>query len=369
MENIMIDCRHAGGNIRVKAVSGNRVQLEQDLRDTPKFWFYWNFSVSSRVPQTIVFEFMNGEVLGPWGPAISRDGISWDWLGSESLISRASFAYDFQEAEEKVYFSFSLPYQVHHFESFYSRIAGHPQVRRKVLTLSEQLRPVPILLAGNGALDRHIVFTCRHHACESTPAYLLEGLLEYYLEQSKSTVLDNYMFHYIPFVDIDGVENGDQGKNRAPHDHNRDYIDSPIYRSTAAIMDYVRSLRLWVGIDFHGPYKWGDRNDFPFFAKAYPPIKEETEKLCESLKHLTSNSGHADRIVYDPIHDVDMGEGFNQPHERSCSSFFERQKAKIACIFEFPYFGTGNTVYTQQNCRQFGTHFAQALENYLMEQV
>lgn len=369
METVAIDCRHAGGNIRVMSVEGNRVRLEQDLRDTEKWWFYWNFSASSRQPQTVVFEFTNKEVLGPWGPAISRDGVNWDWLGSDALLSRESFAYDFREADEKVFFSFSIPYQMHHFESFYSRFEGHPRVRRKVLTISEQLRPVPLMLAGTGVFNRHVVFTCRHHACESTPSYLLEGLLGYYLEQAKSTVLDHYLIHYIPFVDIDGVENGDQGKNRAPHDHNRDYIESPIYRSTKAIVNYVQPLHLLVGIDFHGPYKWGGRNDFPFFAKCCPPIKEETDILCEQLNRLTMNDSHAGSIVYDPIHDVEMGVEFNQPHERSCSAFFERQKAKLACIFEFPYFGANGTAFTQQNCRQFGVRFAQALESYLLLQL
>ncbi|CAG7646407.1 hypothetical protein PAESOLCIP111_05161 [Paenibacillus solanacearum] len=369
MDNIIIDCRHAGGNIKVTTVDGNRVRLEQDLRDTSKWWFYWNFSARSRQSQTVVFEFTNKEVVGPWGPAISRDGVNWDWLGSDSLISRESFSYDFREEDEKIFFSFSMPYQLHHFESFYSRFESHPQVRRKVLTISEQLRPVPLLLAGNGAHDRHIVFTCRHHACESTPSYLLEGLLGYYLEQPKSTVLDNYLIHYVPFVDIDGVENGDQGKNRAPHDHNRDYIDSPIYRSTAAIVNYVEPLRLLVGIDFHGPNKWGGRNDVPFFAKCYPPIKEETDILCEQLKILTMNLSHADDIVYDPIHDVEMGVAFNQPHGRSCSAFFERQQAKLVSIVEFPYFGTHHTAFTQQNCRKFGARFAQALESYLILQL
>ena len=28
----------------------------------------------------------------------------------------------------------------------------------------------------------------------------------------------------VPFMDKDGVVNGDQGKKRLPHDHNRDYV-------------------------------------------------------------------------------------------------------------------------------------------------
>ena len=33
----------------------------------------------------------------------------------------------------------------------------------------------------------------------------------------------------IPFMDKDGVEEGDQGKNRKPRDHNRDYIGQSVH--------------------------------------------------------------------------------------------------------------------------------------------
>ncbi|MBQ6011409.1 MAG: hypothetical protein IJL17_22960, partial [Kiritimatiellae bacterium] len=34
-------------------------------------------------------------------------------------------------------------------------------------------------------------------------------------------IRDNADCVFVPFMDKDGVENGDQGKHRAPHDHNR----------------------------------------------------------------------------------------------------------------------------------------------------
>lgn len=61
--------------------------------------------------------------------------------------------------------------------------------------------------------------TARHHACESTGNYVLEGVLE---ELIKS-LPNNLSVMCVPFVDYDGVVNGDQGKNRFQHDHNRDY--------------------------------------------------------------------------------------------------------------------------------------------------
>jgi len=366
MENIRITDNYAGGNIRVIAQEGNLVKLEQDIRDTSGWWFYWNFRAEADQAQTIVFEFLNGEVIGPWGPAVSMDGIRWQWLGTDSLISRLSFRYSFTEGE-RVYFSFSLPYQLHHFERFYSRISDVPAVRRQVLTLSEQLRPVPLLVIGNTTARKHIMFTCRHHACESPPSYLLEGLLYYYLSQAESKVLQQFAIHCVPFVDLDGVENGDQGKARQPHDHNRDYVAAPRYEATAAIAEYAKSLELVAGIDLHSPYKWGERNDFPFVVKRGSPVKGEIERFNACLATATRSRAASGLISYSSIHDIEMGEDWNQPNGATCSAFFERTGAQLVFSFELPYFGNENMVISQDNCRQFGADFARALEAYLLQ--
>ena len=40
-------------------------------------------------------------------------------------------------------------------------------------------------------------------------------------------------------MDKDGVEDGDQGKNRRPGDHNRDWDGESIYNSTEAVREFL----------------------------------------------------------------------------------------------------------------------------------
>ena len=67
----------------------------------------------------------------------------------------------------------------------------------------------------------------------------------------------------IPFMDRDGVEDGDQGKNRTPHDHNRDYNERPLYPEVSALMKLGESLkpRVLVATDLHCPHIRGEWND------------------------------------------------------------------------------------------------------------
>jgi len=364
--SVRIGCRHAGGNIRVVSVEDDCAVLEQELRDTSGWWFYWNFSASAARGRRIRFEFANGEVIGPWGPAVSKDGVEWRWLGAESLLPRQSFTYTFQHDHETVYFCFCIPYQLHHFEQFYARIAGRHSLKREVLTLSEQLRPLPLVTLGNREADRHVVFTARHHACESTPLYVLEGVLDTLLASDSSPLLERYQVHVIPFMDLDGVENGDQGKSRIPHDHNRDYTEDPIYRSTAALMKYTKTLQPAIAVDFHGPFKWGERNDVPFFVNRSSPWKEEVNKLSGLLEKISGERREADAVKHQSIHNLAMGEDWNQLNSRTCASWFERSGAHLACSFEYPYFGTADMRITADKSRTFGEDFARALEMYAM---
>jgi hypothetical protein len=48
---------------------------------------------------------------------------------------------------------------------------------------------------------------------------------------------DRVEFLIVPFVDKDGVEEGDQGKNRHPHDHNRDYATPCLYPEVQALRE------------------------------------------------------------------------------------------------------------------------------------
>ncbi len=86
-------------------------------------------------------------------------------------------------------------------------------------------KDIPCFTLGNGS--KHIALISRHHACESTGTFVLEGVIAALL---KNPIPDTTVF-CVPMVDFDGVCTGDHGKRRNPNDHNRDYTvgESAIY--------------------------------------------------------------------------------------------------------------------------------------------
>jgi len=212
-----------GGNITVVGQNGNDIYLENQIRDSREDWFYWSFCVEDCAGQELNFHMQQPNRLGYWGPAVSYDLKKWHWLND---VDGDSFIYKFATDENKVYFAHSMLY---HPDRFFE-LAKELSLPVTELCKSRKGRSVPSFLFGNGS--KSIILTARHHACESTGSYILEGVLR----EFKENPIDNTKVLCVPFVDLDGVIDGDQGKARKPHDHNRDYKpNESLYPETAAI--------------------------------------------------------------------------------------------------------------------------------------
>lgn len=365
MGSLRIESNYAGGNIQTVEIGNGYAVLAQDLRNTAEWWFYWNFSAVADCDTEWRFAFANRGVIGPWGPATSLNGIDWEWLGAHSRISETEFRCRLKQGERR-YFSFALPYQAHHYQQFARTMHRHPLVRIGRLGLSEQLREIPLITIGSPQAKKHLVFTGRHHACEATVSWMVEGLLVHLLQQHADDFLRQHQIHYVPFMDVDGVENGDQGKNRIPHDHNRDYLPEPLYQSVRLLKAYLSALpAVEAAIDFHCSYQWGGRNDHPFIVMLDSPFKEGQDAFGNLLAQITQESTQQDKILYNRTYDIARGEEWNTPGGTRADTYFATLAPRLCMTFVFPYFGTADSVCTLPAIRQFGERFAQALVGHV----
>ncbi len=235
-KTLMVDADFPGGNIIVDEVNGDDVYLHQDLRDTAGDWFYWYFRVKGAAGRTLTFHFTKGDQapIGVRGPAVSDNGgRNWRWLGAQATRG-SSFMYAFPSDAIDVRFCFAFPYQAENLHRF---LAAHQQNRSlKVETLCKSKRDRDVELIRLGRLDgqaaHRIALTCRHHCCEMMASYVLEGIIEEVLvgNEDGRWLREHAELFIVPMVDKDGVEDGDQGKNRKPRDHNRDYVGTSVHR-------------------------------------------------------------------------------------------------------------------------------------------
>ncbi len=99
--------------------------------------------------------------------------------------------------------------------------------------------------------------TARHHACETPGSFVLEGLLEEVLTGQGEAVgwlREQGEVLGLPFMDRDGVERGEEGRGRSPHDHNRDYGEVCVWPEVRALRELLPGWgagRRFVALDLH----------------------------------------------------------------------------------------------------------------------
>ncbi|MBL8828742.1 MAG: hypothetical protein JNM18_17315, partial [Planctomycetaceae bacterium] len=270
--NVALRSDFPGGNVLVVKSSGADVELAPGLRGGMP-WFYWHFEAQASQPGKVTFAFAGQPRIGVRGPAVSTDGgRSWRWLGTEQVTyaalgtpagdkSRETFTYEFLPQQLTVRFAVAIPYLADDLQRFLDVQRENPHWRQLSLTKTRRGTPVELLQIGEpGPNVRAMIVTARHHACESMASYVLEGFLQAAMSDRPEgrAFRQRYVLYAIPLVDKDGVQAGDQGKNRAPHDHNRDYGPTPMYPEIAAIQALAESQQVQYAIDFHCPALRGD---------------------------------------------------------------------------------------------------------------
>jgi hypothetical protein len=292
--NLAIRSDFPGGNIVIDGTDGETVRLSPDLR-TSKPWFYWYFEVQAEKPGRFTFVLPAGRI-GTRGPAVSVDGgETWNWLGVENVTfaipaaktpgvtPQDTFAYEFTSAGQKVRFSVGFPYVQSNLDAFLSKAAGNPNLKQSELAKTLGGKSVELLQIGSpGSGKTAMAVAARSHACEALASYVLEGFLGEAMSDSPAGVefRKKYVLYAVPILDKDGVEAGDQGKNRDPHDHNRDYGTNNLYPEIKALQELAVAQKVQVGIDFHCPALKGDIHEaYHWLGLKIPHISTNIDEL------------------------------------------------------------------------------------------
>jgi len=378
-----IDCAFPGGNIIVDQIQGDTVLLRQDLRDTQGNWFYWYFRVRKAAGRTLSFQFTKGNVIGVRGPAVSVDrGRTWRWLGADA-VKDSTFRFTFPRGADEVRFCMTVPYVERNLTEFLRRYRRNPYLKTDVLCKTKKGRSVELLHLGrlDGQCDQRVVITARHHACETIASYSLEGLLASVLADSDDGkwFREHVEFLVVPFMDKDGVEQGDQGKNRKPRDHNRDYEGESIHPSVRALRELVPRWsegRLRVALDMHCPLiratGWeaardNRAEDLQFSGVSNQAVWARVEQFCRILESVQTGP-----LVYSTKNNTPFGAGWNTAANNASLKPFDEWASEQPGIFaattiEIPYASAGGGPVTAESARAFGADLARALRRYLAE--
>ncbi len=360
-----------GGNIVINNISTDSVWLAPDLSFTQGEWFYWYFKISGISGKTITFNFDQKNVFTKYGPAYSiNNDFSWKWYG-ENRITNNSFLFSFTEQDTIAFFSMAFPYTEKNLKEFLGNLKNKELLKIDTLCYSPEHRVIEkIIIPSLSEESRNkVLITARHHACEMMASFVLEGIIKSLLnDETLQSLREDTEFLIIPFMDKDGVENGEQGKNRIPRDHNRDYGENPVHHSTNALKKLVHEWsdgKLKLALDIHCPWIHGKNNEDIYIVGSSDKNIEQNQMLFSQLLEKNSSgeikSFHKNFLPY--------GESWNTGANYSQGTSFSKWAGGIGGIhlsttIEYPYANISGIMVSKDNSRVFGEAISFSFQEY-----
>jgi hypothetical protein len=172
----------------------------------------------------------------------------------------------------------------------------------------------------------------------------------------------------VPIMDVDNVEIGAGGKDQVPHDHNRDWMDVPLYaavkaaQTSIAAMDAAGEFDLFV--DLHNPAP-GDRKPFFFVSPALllnPARAEHLQSWVDtSLSFLGKHSLGLEAKTRE------SGPSYHPLWKQISKNWVvEHTREHVVAVTLETAWNTPNS--TQSGYQSYGTELGKAISAYLQRQ-
>ena len=368
---VIIDKELPAGNIVFERIVNDTVYVHQELRGSKKAWFYWAFRARGCQGKKLTFVFTKSFAICERGPVVSLDkGKTYEYLAEEGSTPH-SFTYTFPADAKEVWFYECHPYTPEMWEAFLKK-PHKGEFETGVLCKTRKGRDVPFfrMTTKNAAPKKSLFLSARHHCSEAPAAFAMEGLVAAFLEDSElgAWLRENIELTVVPFVDMDGAVDGDQGKWRLPHDHNRDYTDF-LYPETAALAGLMAETEPHIFLDFHNPklYKYNDN----YVYTPYKAYYESNEVNFSALMEKYQEGG----MAYKRSDDLPYGKSWNANHNYTdgfnVTEWVHRNIKSIEIVrtIEFPFaYSNGELVYPHK-MRAFGHGMARAIKAYVEGEI
>eukprot|EP00927_Polykrikos_kofoidii_P020139 TRINITY_DN19492_c0_g1_i1.p1 TRINITY_DN19492_c0_g1~~TRINITY_DN19492_c0_g1_i1.p1 ORF type:complete len:963 (-),score=134.69 TRINITY_DN19492_c0_g1_i1:211-3099(-) len=288
------------------------LEMERDTRSTQTQWFY--FACSNSRPCNVTFRIVNFRKkrslysLGMQPHVCSIGGSDggtpvWDAAAcydvqylpngrvtpAGKMLYTLSFRYEFRAARSVVLFAAHTPYTFTMLRTFLSRLVRHPttapNVSETILCRSLAGVQVPLLLITGGlppsttgpllddrdrvAKERSlagarkkpaVVIIARQHPGEVVGSYVVAGLIRFLVGPSPeaAALRENFCFHVVPMVNVDGVIFGNSRCTLAGVDPNRMWQcpDAEGHPEIYALREYLEKAQqrstVSMFLDLHG---------------------------------------------------------------------------------------------------------------------
>jgi hypothetical protein len=231
---------------------------------------------------------------------------------------------------------------------------------RDVIGVSQAGRPIVRICNGYGSLDADkqqpgLYLISRQHSSETPGGWVLDG----FLRAIASTRERAPLVWCVPLSNIDGVVQGDYGKDNFPYDLNRAWDQPPMRHETLVIQ---RDMAQWAkrcnplaGLDFHAPAAVESDGLYAFIPSA------DTDADGNARASLWGKR-IADKVGEFAAKKFCRWANYKSRWETMNYASFVRSAYRcVGMSFETPYAVCGETVMTREDYQTIGERMASAV--------
>ena len=242
-----------GGNIRMVAAEGNRIDLEIVRDNQSNFYQWFYFRLTGAAGKAVELRILNcADSAYPHGWENYRACMSYDrdyWERVDSRYEGGILSIKVTPASNSVWFAYFAPYTMERHHDLIASAAAHPDVEYRSLGQTLDGQELDYLKIGDGPLS--VWLYARQHPGETMAEWWMEGAIEKLLDDADPVarrLKQKATFHIVPNMNPDGSKRGHLRTNAAGVNLNREWHEPSQQRSPEVL--YVRNEMDRTGVDF-----------------------------------------------------------------------------------------------------------------------
>lgn len=242
-----------GGNIRLAAVEGSRVDLEIVPDNQSDFYQWFYFRLTGAAGKPVQLRLLNcAGAAYPLGWEDYRACLSYDretWERVDAAYENGILTLSLTPQANSVWIAYFAPFTMEMHHDLVAEAAGAPGVEYRSLGRTLDGQDMDYLKVGEGPVQ--VWLYARQHPGESMAEWWMEGALERLLDESDPVarvLRRRATFHIVPNMNPDGSRRGHLRTNAAGVNLNREWHAPSAERSPEVLV--VRNEMDRTGVDF-----------------------------------------------------------------------------------------------------------------------
>ncbi|HEY0326996.1 MAG TPA: M14-type cytosolic carboxypeptidase [Allosphingosinicella sp.] len=273
-----------GGNIKLVAVDGDRVDLEIVKDHSSDFYQWFYFRVAGAAGRNLELRLLNAAGSAyPNGWDGYRACVSYDreeWERTDSSYDDGVLTIRVTPASDSAWIAYFAPYTMERHHDLIASVIAHPGVSYRSLGQTLDGQEIDYLRMGDGPLQVWIYG--RQHPGETMAEWWMEGALEKLLDTADPIARQlrkRATLHIVPNLNPDGSRRGHLRTNAAGINLNREW-HAPSLEKSPEVVHILKAMDD-TGVDFAMDVHGDEAIPHNFLAgfEGIPSIKEEQLEL------------------------------------------------------------------------------------------